>query len=100
MRISMLISAFAMAGFLAGCGGGSGGGKEDNRSSFEKLEAMEGELQAAVDKVMAPVDQVDAMITEFTEAPTKYKVSAADKNFAASMFAGALAVPAGLDKGC
>ena len=78
MRISLFISAFAVAGFLVGCGGSSGGGKEDNRSSYEKLEAMEAELQAAVDKVMGPIDQVDTMITNFTEAPTKYKLSATD----------------------
>ena len=61
---------------------------------------MEGELNVAVDKVMAPVDKVDKMIAEFAEAPAKYKLSAADfKNFATSMFSGGeLAVPAGLDE--
>ena len=74
MRISNMISAIAIASLFVGCGGSSGGsGKEDNRSSFEKLEAMEGELNAAVDKVMAPVDNVDKMIAEFAEAPAKYK---------------------------
>ncbi|MEE2788932.1 MAG: hypothetical protein VX589_16465 [Myxococcota bacterium] len=101
MRFSNLISALAIAGLFVGCGGSSGGSaKEDNRTSFEKLEAMEGELNAAVDKVMAPVDNVDKMITEFAEAPAKYKLSAADfKNFASSMFSGGeLALPAGLDE--
>ena len=101
MRISNMISALAIASLFVGCGGSAGdSGKEDNRSSYEKLEAMEGELTTAVDKVMAPVDNVDKMIAEFAEAPAKYKLSAADfKNFATSMFSGGeLAVPAGLDE--
>ncbi len=85
------------ASLVFGCGKGGKKGEAD-KSSFEQLQSIEADLNAAMSKVTGPIDQVDVMITRFTELPTKYKLSPDDfKAFAASMMAGQAAVPGGVD---
>jgi len=96
MRTFKIVMTLLAATMLVACGGGKKGSSD--KSSFEQLEAMEAELVSAVDKVTGPIDQVDSMITRFTELPTKYKLSTDDfKAFAGSIFAGKAAVPGGVD---
>ncbi len=68
-----LALSFATTG-LYGCGGGSGSTKSDDVSSYDQLKAMPAELQAAVDKLMEPMNSVDALIKQAAELPAKANV--------------------------
>jgi hypothetical protein len=65
-----LALSFATTG-LYGCGGGGGNTKGDDLSSYDKLKAIPTELQAEVDKLMAPMNSVDALIKQAGELPAK-----------------------------
>ena len=92
-KIAMTLLAATM---LVACGGGKKGGSD--KTSYEQLESLEAELVSAMDKVTGPIDQVDTMITRFTDLPNKFKLSPDDfKACAGSIFAGQAAVPGGVD---
>ncbi len=74
LRIIATTLAFTFtASGLYGCGGG-GGTKSDSKSSYEQLEAIPGELQAELDKMMEPMKSVDALIKQVGELPGKANV--------------------------
>jgi hypothetical protein len=98
MRALKFVSLVFAGSLIVGCGGGQSKGGDSDKSSYEQLQELESNLNAAMNKVVEPIDQVDAMITKFTEVPTKYKLSPADfKAFAGSMMAGAASVPGSVD---
>ena len=79
-KLSTLLCVSLCFGLTA-CGGSSKKGDAeaaDERSSIEKLEAMSSELQAEADAVMKPIDEMDGILNQLTELPTKYKLTPAD----------------------
>ena len=77
MRALKLMSFVFAGALVVGCGGGQSKGDSD-KSSYEQLQELEGNLTAAMDKVVGPIDQVDTMIDKFTNLPTKYQLTPAD----------------------
>lgn len=78
MKFTRMATVLALALALAACGGAKGdkGDKaEDNRSSYEQLVAMPAELDASIKAVTAPIDGVDAILTQLAELPGKAKIS-------------------------
>lgn len=98
MRTLKLLALLIAGGFIIGCGGGQSKGGDSDKSSYEQLQELEANLTKAMNDVVAPIDQVDAMVTKLTEVPTKYKLSPEDfKAFAGSLMAGATSVPGSVD---
>lgn len=74
-RILAVTLAFAFTGTgLYGCGAGGGGTKGDSKSSYDTLKEIPDQLQAEVDKLMEPIDSVDALVKQVGELPAKANV--------------------------
>lgn len=64
-----------------GCGGGGGatkGGEAAEKSAMEELQAIPAELDAEVNKLMAPIDGVQAMLDQLSALPGKTGLSTKD----------------------
>mgnify|MGYP006184745287 CR=1 FL=1 len=96
-KFVVVVAAFG-ALFTVACGGASGSKSGDDKSAYEQLESLEGELTASMDAITGPIDKLDSVIERLSTLPEKYKLSSEDfKLFAASLVGGELAVPGGVD---
>ena len=87
--LSLCFSFFA-------CGGGQSKGDEKSVSAYEELSGLSTALQTKLDETTAPITEVDALITEFTELPKALKLTTDDfKAFIISAVQGEMKAPEG-----
>lgn len=78
-RRALIIAALIVPSLLlTACGGGKSKDGGDDRSAYQQLEAIPGEIDAKVKMLTSPIDSVDTMIVQIKEAPTKYKLGKED----------------------
>ncbi len=100
-RKFLAVLLLALAAGPVACGGGGGGGGGDEASSFEKLQAIPGEIQAEYDKLFAPIDSADKLVTQIAEVPKKLNMDVpAFNDFVAKLLNGEVVeVPNVADEG-
>lgn len=79
-RASNIIFVFFAASALVACGGSKskGGGGDDDKPAIEQLKGLPGELDAATQKVLSPINSVDDILKQLGEMPEKAKLSKED----------------------
>ncbi len=105
MKSLWIITAVMLAAFLvAGCGGGEKDAKDGDDANadlepIDQLKAVSTDLQAGVDDLMAPINEVDALIENVTSLPAKLNIDA--KTFmgmvSATADSGEISIQADLD---
>lgn len=79
---NLMFAAVALSTITAvGCGGGSGASKGSEApevSAIDELKAIPAQLDADVNKLMAPIDGVQSMLDQLSSLPAKTGLSAKD----------------------
>lgn len=99
-RRFFILAALLIPSFmLTACGGGKSKGGDDDRTAYQKLEAIPGELDAKVKMLTSPIDSVDTMLGQLKEAPAKFKLSKDDfgKLITDTLTGKPFTAPAGVD---
>lgn len=80
LRILLLAVAAVSTVTVVGCGGGKakGDASAPDKSAIDELKGIPAELDAEVQKLMAPIDGLQAMLDQFSALPTKLGLKPAD----------------------
>ena len=79
-RALMLLGVLLSGAALVACGGSAKKGDKggDDRTAFDKLQALPGELDAELASVTKPIDDTDMIIEQLASLPEKAKLSKED----------------------
>lgn len=80
LRILLLAVAAASTITVTGCGGGKakGDASAPEKSAIDELKGIPAELDAEVQKLMAPIDGLQAMMDQFSNLPKKLGLNSKD----------------------
>jgi hypothetical protein len=77
----IVVLVFALA--AAACGGGKGEAKssddaKDKAPAIDQLKGLSVDLQGQLDALMAPINEVDALVAQITSMPARLKLNASE----------------------
>jgi hypothetical protein len=80
LALGLTVLVFALA---AACGGKKGDAKsgddaKDNRPAIEQLKGLSVDLQGQLDALMAPINEVDALVNQITSMPQRLNLNASE----------------------
>lgn len=84
---------------LVACGGSQSKGGGDEKSDYDQLASMSGDIDTSINALMTPIDGVDAIVAALEELPAKYKIppEEARELVRTSLTGGPITLPAALD---
>jgi len=96
MTLKNNLTVLCLSVIFVACGALGGKGNKNSKSAYDELSGISAELQAQLDKTMAPVTETDAIIQQFTELPKTLNLTPDDyKNFVIHAIRGEFKAPEG-----
>jgi hypothetical protein len=94
LKTNLIVICVSLA--LVACGALGGGKGKSSKSSYDELSGISADLQAQLDKTMAPVTETDSIIQRLTELPKTLGLSPDDyKDFVIYAIRGEIKAPEG-----